>query len=67
MQCIHCGSPATYHLTDVRENRPRELHLCERCAWEKEGISSVDAIDPNGYTATAWRLQDWSHWRPSMG
>ena len=68
MSCDQCHErEAVIHLTQIVNEQVTTLHLCERCAWEKEGISSVDAIDPNGYTATAWRLQDWSHWRPSMG
>ncbi len=35
MKCQICQNPATVHLTDVVNLKKRELHLCERCARER--------------------------------
>src|SRR5262245_26231920 len=35
MKCMFCDNPATVHLTDIVNNKKRELHLCERCARER--------------------------------
>lgn len=31
----NCDNEATVHLTEIREGRKHEMHLCERCAAEK--------------------------------
>ena len=38
MKCQTCDNPATVHLTDIVNNKKRELHLCERCARERNLI-----------------------------
>lgn len=38
MKCQTCDDPATFHLTDVVNKKKRELHLCERCARERNLI-----------------------------
>lgn len=38
MKCQICDSPATVHLTDIVNKKKRELHLCERCARERNLI-----------------------------
>ncbi|AWM41842.1 UvrB/uvrC motif protein [Gemmata obscuriglobus] len=38
MKCQICDAPATFHLTDVVNKKRRELHLCERCARERNLI-----------------------------
>ena len=31
-KCSKCPQPATLHITELIENVPRQLHLCEECA-----------------------------------
>lgn len=38
MKCQICNKPATVHLTDFVNKKKRELHLCERCARERNLI-----------------------------
>lgn len=38
MKCQICESPATVHLTDIVNKKKRELHLCEKCARERNLI-----------------------------
>src|SRR3954465_3964061 len=37
-KCQMCENPATVHLTDIVNNKKRELHLCEGCARERNLI-----------------------------
>ncbi|MEX2093665.1 MAG: UvrB/UvrC motif-containing protein [Pirellulales bacterium] len=32
MKCQKCDKPATFHITDLVDGKPSELHLCEDCA-----------------------------------
>ena len=32
MKCQRCERPATFHITDLVDGDPSELHLCEECA-----------------------------------
>ena len=32
MKCQKCEKPATFHITDLVDGKPNELHLCEDCA-----------------------------------
>ncbi len=32
MKCQRCEKPATFHITDLVDGSPKELHLCEQCA-----------------------------------
>ncbi|MDC0937198.1 UvrB/UvrC motif-containing protein [Pirellulales bacterium] len=32
MKCHKCDRPATFHITDLVDGDPSELHLCEECA-----------------------------------
>jgi protein arginine kinase activator len=32
MKCQKCDRPATFHITDLIDGEPNELHLCEECA-----------------------------------
>jgi len=34
MKCQKCEKPATFHITDLVDGQPNELHLCEQCAHE---------------------------------
>jgi protein arginine kinase activator len=38
VKCQICDNPATVHLTDLVNKQKRELHLCERCARERNLI-----------------------------
>ena len=32
LKCQKCEKPATFHITDLIDGKPKELHLCEDCA-----------------------------------
>lgn len=32
MKCQKCDKPATFHITDLVDGAPKEVHLCEVCA-----------------------------------
>ncbi len=32
MKCQKCEKPATFHITDLVDGQPNEVHLCEGCA-----------------------------------
>ena len=32
MKCQRCDRQATFHITDLIDGKPNELHLCEECA-----------------------------------
>lgn len=34
MKCQKCDKPATFHITELTDGKPRELHLCEAHARE---------------------------------
>ena len=34
MKCHKCDKPATFHITDLVDGEPKEVHLCESCAKE---------------------------------
>jgi protein arginine kinase activator len=36
MRCVFCENPATVHLTEQVNGTKREVHLCERCARERQ-------------------------------
>ena len=38
MKCMFCDRQATVHLTDIVNKKKRELHLCTRCARERNLI-----------------------------
>ena len=42
MNCQRCKAEATVHLTESRDGRVREVHLCGRCA-RKNGLPVPDA------------------------
>jgi protein arginine kinase activator len=45
MKCQKCEKPATFHITDLIDGKPNELHLCEECAHKILAPSSDDAAD----------------------
>ncbi len=38
MKCQTCDNPATVHVTETVNQKKRELHLCEKCARERNLI-----------------------------
>jgi len=45
MKCQKCDRPASFHITDLVEGKPKELHLCEECAQAFLAPSEEDAAD----------------------
>jgi len=46
MKCQQCEKPATFHITELTEGQPQEVHLCETCAKTylthgEPGVASV--------------------------
>jgi protein arginine kinase activator len=40
MKCETCGKIATVHLTEIKNGKKIEKHLCESCAAESEGLNT---------------------------
>jgi protein arginine kinase activator len=38
MKCDNCKNPATVHLTEIKNGKKIEKHLCEQCAAQQEGL-----------------------------
>jgi len=38
MKCDNCKNQATVHLTEIRNGKKIEKHLCEQCAAQQEGV-----------------------------
>src|ERR1700744_6075006 len=38
LKCDICNNPATVHLTEIRNGKKIEKHLCEQCAAQSEGL-----------------------------
>lgn len=38
MKCDNCNKTATVHLTEIRNGKKIEKHLCEQCAAQNEGL-----------------------------
>lgn len=38
MKCDNCNNAATVHLTEIRNGKKIEKHLCEMCAAQNEGL-----------------------------
>ena len=41
MKCDNCNKPATVHLTEIRNGKKIEKHLCEQCAAQSEGLPAA--------------------------
>jgi len=41
MKCDNCNKPATVHLTEIRNGKKIEKHLCEQCAAQSEGVPAL--------------------------
>jgi len=42
VKCQFCSKPATVHLTDIVENKKREMHLCQSCAESQQLLKQQD-------------------------
>ncbi len=38
MKCDNCNKPATVHLTEIKNGKKMEKHLCQECAAASEGV-----------------------------
>jgi len=38
MKCDNCKNTATVHLTEIKNGKKLEKHLCEQCAAQQEGL-----------------------------
>src|ERR1044072_2481290 len=38
LKCDNCNKQATVHLTEIRNGKKIEKHLCEQCAAQSEGV-----------------------------
>src|SRR6476661_3134430 len=38
MKCDNCNKQATVHLTEIKNGKKIEKHLCEQCAAQNEGV-----------------------------
>ena len=38
LKCDNCNKPATVHLTEIKNGKKIEKHLCEQCAAQSEGL-----------------------------
>jgi protein arginine kinase activator len=38
MKCDNCKNQATVHLTEIKNGKKIEKHLCEQCAAQQEGV-----------------------------
>src|SRR2546423_12006483 len=38
LKCDNCNKPATVHLTEIRNSKKIDKHLCEQCAAQNEGL-----------------------------
>ncbi len=45
MKCQKCDRPASFHITDLVEGKPKELHLCEECAQAFLAPNEEDAAE----------------------
>ena len=42
MKCQRCTNPATVHLTNIENNKKREIHLCQKCAEAQQLIQKQE-------------------------
>ena len=47
MKCDQCNKPATVHLTEIRNGKKIEKHLCEQCAAQNEGLPAKEHMPIN--------------------
>ena len=41
MKCDNCNKQATVHLTEIKNGKKIEKHLCEQCAAQSEGVPTA--------------------------
>ncbi len=46
MRCQECEKPATFHITELADGEPQELHLCEEHA--REYLSQSETVESEG-------------------
>jgi protein arginine kinase activator len=46
MKCENCNKPATVHLTEIRNGKKIEKHLCEQCAAQQEVLPLAKGHTP---------------------
>jgi protein arginine kinase activator len=47
MKCETCSKQATVHLTEIKNGKKIEKHLCEQCAAQSEGLSTKSHMPIN--------------------
>jgi protein arginine kinase activator len=47
MKCDNCNKPATVHLTEIKNGKKIEKHLCEQCAAQSEGLATKSHMPIN--------------------
>ncbi|MBC2604260.1 UvrB/UvrC motif-containing protein [Puniceicoccus vermicola] len=70
-QCIHCGKPATIHLTQIVDGEIRKVDLCESCQFKDSMAADFD-IEPfaklaEGVVAAAQKQSGEVHACPKCG
>jgi protein arginine kinase activator len=56
-KCDNCNKPATVHLTEIRQGKKIEKHLCEECAAQSEGLPTAKAHTPINELLTNFVMQ----------
>ncbi|NLE36857.1 MAG: DNA helicase UvrBC [Pirellulaceae bacterium] len=51
MKCQKCDRPATFHITELTDGNPQELHLCEAHARQYLSQSGAGPIEPGNVAA----------------
>jgi len=57
MRCQQCDKPATFHITELTETEPQELHLCEEHARQYLAHSEKTELEPPKSLAGALAAQ----------
>ncbi len=47
MKCQKCDKPATFHITELADGKPREIHLCEEHAraYLSHGMDATEEVE----------------------
>src|SRR5262245_3005436 len=56
MKCDNCKNTATVHLTEIRNGKKIEKHLCDQCAAQMEGVQDPKAHTPSNQLWTNFVL-----------
>ncbi|HLA86291.1 MAG TPA: UvrB/UvrC motif-containing protein [Thermoguttaceae bacterium] len=51
MKCQKCDKPATFHITELTDGNPQELHLCEDHARQYLSQSGIGQAEPENVAA----------------